>query len=123
MSRLGDRSFQEIKDLLLGLPAASLNIVVELVHATPNMGKRSAFTFGRQFERILTVLEALGLKYRLAPPQVWMEKMGCLTGGDKKVTLKKAQKLWPKLTITHSTADAMLIAAYARDSHADQAAG
>jgi hypothetical protein len=36
--------------------------------------------------------------------------MGCLTGGNKRITLDRARQLFPKLQITHQTADALLLA-------------
>jgi hypothetical protein len=40
--------------------------------------------------------------------------MQCLTKGDKNVSKAAAQRLWPKLKITHANADALLIAEYGR---------
>jgi hypothetical protein len=37
-----------------------------------------------------------------------------LSKGDKNVTKRKAQELFPSLKITHATADALLIAEYLR---------
>jgi hypothetical protein len=35
-----------------------------------------------------------------------------MTKGDKNVSKRRAQELYPQLKITHSTADALLIATY-----------
>jgi len=55
--------------------------------------------------------------FRVTPP-VWQGKMKCLTGGNKRVTLNKAKKLFRDDPfagmITHATADAALIAEYGR---------
>jgi hypothetical protein len=40
--------------------------------------------------------------------------MGCLTKGDKNVSKRKAQELFPSTKVTHAIADSMLIAAYGR---------
>lgn len=117
MDRLGDRSVEEIRQLLAGFRCGGLAIVIEEVHSRPNMGKRSAFTFGYQFGRICTIIEALGYKYHLATPQAWMAAVECMSGGDKKVTLAAAKERFPELYITHSTADALLIAQYSRHYH------
>ena len=45
-------------------------------------------------------------------PQVWQKALGCMTGGDKNVTKRRAQELFPGHKITHATADALLIAHY-----------
>ena len=48
-------------------------------------------------------------------PSVWQTRMNCCTKGDKRVTLEKAKQLFNNhKCITHSTADAALIAAYGR---------
>jgi hypothetical protein len=38
--------------------------------------------------------------------------MGCLTKGDKNVSKKRAQELFPSIKCTHATSDALLIAEY-----------
>jgi hypothetical protein len=40
--------------------------------------------------------------------------MQCLTGGDKNISKRRAQELFPSLKITHAVADALLIAEYGR---------
>jgi len=40
--------------------------------------------------------------------------MGCLTKGDKNVSKRRAQELFPALKVTHAIADALLIAEFAR---------
>jgi len=37
-----------------------------------------------------------------------------MTGGDKNVSKRRAQELFPEIKITHAIADALLIAEYAR---------
>jgi len=54
------------------------------------------------------------IPFQAIAPGVWQRNMGCLSGGDKKVTYRKAQELFPKIRITHAIADACLIAEYAR---------
>jgi hypothetical protein len=60
------------------------------------------------------MLVAAGLPFELVSPAMWQRAMGCLSGGDKNVTKRKAQELFPDLYITHATADALLIAEYGR---------
>jgi hypothetical protein len=58
------------------------------------------------------VITAAGIPYKEVPPATWQKKLGCLTGGDKKITYALAQQLYPKVKITHHVADAILIARY-----------
>lgn len=88
--------------------------VIEQVHATPQMGVTSAFTFGRSFGWLLGVLDATGIPYEFVSPQKWQKAMNCRTGGDKNVSKAAAQRLFPQVKMTHAIADAILIAEYAR---------
>lgn len=87
--------------------------LLELVHSSPQMGVKSAFTFGEGYGRLQMALTALGIPYERVRPQAWQKAMGCLTKGDKNVSKRRAQELFPDLKITHATADALLIAEYA----------
>ena len=88
--------------------------VIELVHYSPQMGVKSAFTFGEGYGRLQMVLTAMGIPYERVRPAIWQKAMGCLTKGDKNVSKRRAQELFPALKVTHATADALLIAEYAR---------
>ena len=87
---------------------------IEQVHSSPQMGVKSAFTFGQGFGHIEMALMAAGISFERVSPQKWQKAMGCLTKGDKNVSKAKAQELFPGLKITHATADALLIAEYGR---------
>ena len=89
---------------------------IELVHSSPQMGVKSAFTFGEGYGRLQMALTALGVPYERVRPQVWQKAMGCLTKGDKNVSKRKAQELFPAIKVTHAIADALLIAEYGRRS-------
>ena len=104
---------------LIDLLRDSINLfearaVIELVHSSPQMGVKSAFTFGEGFGRLQMALTALGVPYDRVRPAVWQKAMGCLTKGDKNVSKRRAQELFPTLKVTHAIADALLIAEYAR---------
>jgi hypothetical protein len=88
--------------------------LLELVHSSPQMGVKSAFTFGEGYGRLQAVLTALRVPYERIRPQAWQKAMGCLTKGDKNVSKRRAQELFPTLKVTHATADALLIAEYNR---------
>ena len=91
---------------------------LESVHSSPQQGVKSAFTFGQGYGRLEMALTAVGIPFERVSPQKWQKAMGCLTKGDKNVSKRKAQELFPQLNqghrITHATADALLIAEYGR---------
>lgn len=88
--------------------------VLELVRATPQMGVVSAFTFGQGYGAIRMALAASGIPFDEVTPPVWQRVMQCRTGGDKNISKRRAQELFPALTITHAIADALLLAEYGR---------
>lgn len=90
---------------------------LEKVAASPQMGVSSAFTFGRGLGRLEMALTAAKVKFDLVTPQRWQAGMQCLSGGDKNVTKRRAQQLFPDLTITHAIADALLLAEWCRRVH------
>jgi hypothetical protein len=77
-------------------------------------GGQGAFTFGHIDGLLRGALIAYGATIHPVLPAMWQSSLGCLTGGDKNVTKRKAQALWPGLKITHAIADALLIAEYGR---------
>lgn len=87
---------------------------LELVHSSPQMGVKSAFSFGQGYGHLEMALTAAGIPWEHVRPQAWQKAMGCLTGGDKNVSKAKAQQLFPSLKITHAIADALLIAEWLR---------
>ena len=87
---------------------------IEQVHSSPQMGVKSAFTFGQGFGHLEMALTAAGIPFERVRPQAWQKEMQCLTKGDKNVSKRRAQELFPNLKITHSTADATLICEYGR---------
>jgi hypothetical protein len=87
---------------------------IEAVHSSPQMGVKSAFTFGQGFGRLEMALTAAGIPFERVSPQRWQKELGCRTGGDKNVSKRKAQELFPAMKCTHATSDALLIAEYGR---------
>ena len=85
---------------------------LEQVSSSPGMGVVSAFTFGNGFGHLEMALTAAGIPFERVRPQIWQKAMGCMTKGDKNVSKRKAQELFPEIKITHATADALLIAKY-----------
>lgn len=121
---------EQIINFIKTIPATAL-ITIERVHAmpiwwggssdkkkpetfVPKQGIASTFKFGESYGFIKGLLFASGLEYKEILSRVWQKKMDCLTGGDKKISLRKAQELYPNLKVTHSFADALLIATYCK---------
>jgi hypothetical protein len=105
---------------------------IEEVHVAPSfaksedgkenkirMGAKSAFTFGQGFGHLEMALTAAGIPFERIRPQAWQKAMQCLTKGDKNVSKRRAQELFPHLKITHATADATLICEYGRRQQHD----
>tara|TARA_Y100001973_G_C5209218_1_gene344297 strand:+ start:32581 stop:33024 length:444 start_codon:yes stop_codon:yes gene_type:complete len=88
--------------------------VLEKVHSSPQMGVRSAFTFGMNKGGLRMALAAAEIPYEEVSPLKWQTEMGCRTAGDKNVSKQRAQSLFPYLKVTHAIADSLLIAEYCR---------
>lgn len=100
-----------------------VTVYMEKVHAGPKMGSSAAFKFGEGCGALRMAVVAAGLRLELISPQAWQKHHGLLVSGrglgqkdtDKKNRNKaRAQELFPDLKITHSIADALLIAEYGR---------
>jgi hypothetical protein len=87
---------------------------LERVSASPQMGVVSAFTFGQGYGGLKVALTALGVPFEEVSPVRWQNLMDCRTRGDKNVSKARAQALFPRHTITHAIADALLLAEYGR---------
>ena len=89
-------------------------VVLEKVHTSPQMGVRSAGTFMQGRGELLALLVSHAIPFEEVSPTKWMRAMDCLTGGDKNITKRKAQSLFPWVKVTHAIADSMLLAEYCR---------
>lgn len=105
---------KDVVDLLNDLSLDSCFAFIESVHSMPGQGVSSSFKFGMSYGGLRMALVALGIPFETASPQRWQKELGCLTKGDKNVSKRKAQELFPELKITHATADSLLIAEYCR---------
>jgi crossover junction endodeoxyribonuclease RuvC len=85
---------------------------IEFVSASPQMGVTSSFTFGQGYGHLEMALTGWEVPFERVRPAVWMKEMQCMTKGDKSVSKRKAQELFPTLKITNWSADALLIAEY-----------
>lgn len=107
---------------------SELYVCLELVHALPQQGVVSMFTFGGVYEGIRSMLETLGIvDYMKVSPQQW-QKMMFVPELSTPITLKQdpkirakhtAHSLWPTLDFTNGEKkdhdgliDAALIARY-----------
>lgn len=111
-------ALRDISDQAIGA-GATCHAVLERVNAGVfargrRMGVVSAFTFGRGVGRIEASLAAAAMSYDEVMPAKWQQYMGCLSKGDKNVTKRRAQQLFPKQKVTHAIADALLIAEFCR---------
>lgn len=85
--------------------------------------------------RSIGVLEGISIAHNYIPEKIgpvkWQNRLGCRTGGDKKITHRRAQQLFPflfritkagdrKSIVTHGIADALLIALYNYLQYADR---
>jgi hypothetical protein len=103
----------DLVDLLRSIAASGATLAyVERVSTSPQMGVVSAGTFMRGLGNIEAACQALGIRLEWVAPGVWQREMKCLTKGDKNVSKRRAQELFPTLKITHAIADALLIAEY-----------
>jgi crossover junction endodeoxyribonuclease RuvC len=130
-------SERELLTFFQNLAAATLDeggqtrirAVLERVSSSPQMGVVSAFTFGRGVGQLRMALLAAEIPFDEVTPGVWQKAMGVRqqTGKttlgathvkDKNIAKRRAQDLFPTMTITHALADALLIAEFCRRSHA-----
>ena len=116
---------RDVADLVLWIRDRhpGLVAVIEQVHAMPGQGVTSMFTFGRGYGFLRGVLVTLGIPIHDVTPLTWQKAMGCLSGGNKNVTKRRAQELWPDVKVTHSIADSLLIAEYGRRLHCGNRSG
>jgi hypothetical protein len=94
----------------IGDPVAML----EAVSAMPGQGVTSCFTFGEGYGKLQMALAASEIPYDRVRPQKWQKDLQCLTKGDKNVSKRKAQELFPSTKCTHAVSDALLIATYCK---------
>ncbi len=88
--------------------------VLEKVSAMPRQGVASTFKFGTSYGFCRALLVCHQIPFETVTPATWQKAMKCMSKGDKNVTKAAAQRLWPQDKVVHATADAMLIAEYAR---------
>jgi len=106
------------KDIVTILgPAKIIKAYIEHVHSMPLQGVVSVFTFGHNYGWWQGILHACEIPFDRVVPVKWQNALQCRTKGDKNVSKRRAQELFPALKVTHATADALLIAEYGRRLH------
>lgn len=115
----GDSTEHDIEAFLRAtcLVRGDVRVTIEKVHSSPQMGVKSAFSFGRSYGFLRGLIVGALVQFKEVSPQAWQKAMGCMTKGDKNVSKAAAQRLWPEQKITHAIADALLIAEYGRRTH------
>lgn len=99
--------------------------VIEKVGGYTGQGQPGSamFKFGASYGRLCMALCAAGIPYEEITPQTWQKAMGIPPRknreGETKTAWKNrlkshAQRLFPKLSVTLATADAILIAEFCR---------
>jgi crossover junction endodeoxyribonuclease RuvC len=93
-------------------PFGPVKVYLEKVGPMPKQGIASSWKFAQHYGALRMALVAVQVPFEAVAPGVWQRALGCLSHGDKNVTKRRAQELYPTLKITHATADALLIATY-----------
>ncbi len=100
---------------LNGTPEGRPVAVLEYAQAFPKMGVVSSFNYGRGYGAVQMALCAAEIPFDIITPRTWQGALSCLSQGDKNVTKRRAQQLFPQgVKVTHAIADALLIAEYCR---------
>lgn len=121
---------RELFDLLAKVVDASLlengttqvRAVIERVWSSPQMGVASSFKFGTNVGACRMALAAAGIPFDEVLPTKWQTAMGCRVGksrasgggGDKNITKRRAQALFPGIKVTHAISDSLLLAEFCR---------
>jgi hypothetical protein len=108
-------TLQDLWELICDIKATGgCRAIVEAVSSSPQMGVVSSFSFGRGYGNLEMALTAAAIPFERVRPQVWQKALGCMTKGDKNVSKRRAQELFPNIKVTHAIADSLLIAEYNR---------
>ena len=97
-------------------------VVLEKVHAMPQQGVSSMFTFGFGVGVIVGTVETLGLPLRWVTPQAWKKLVLAGTAKDKDAAIAHVRQAYPGIELVpgrartphDGIADAVCIAEYGR---------
>lgn len=102
---------------------------VEDVASSPQMGVRSAFTFGTGFGKIQMALRCYNISFALIKPTRWKIELGCnlsktaTTAEKKKRDIEVCKRLYPNVSLKRTErcrtdddgyADSILLATFAK---------
>lgn len=93
-------------------------VIIENVHAMPNQGVVSMFSFGMGYGVWLGIIAALNIPVEFVTPQLWKKYYSL--GSDKEASRVAALQLFPnqsenlKLKKHHGRAEALLLAEFLR---------
>lgn len=106
---------RDIADIFFDISHEVKVCYLEKVHSMPLQGVKSSFTFGENYGVLQGILLGFRLRVEHVLPNAWQKALSCQSRGDKNVTKRKAQELFPLMDkMTHAKADALLIAEYGR---------
>ncbi len=94
--------------------------ILEKVHSQPKNGGKANFSFGSTAERALYTLEISNIPFQEVTPQTWMKHYMMKKEKDESHTQwknrlkERAQQLFPNEKVTLWSADAFLMAEFAR---------
>lgn len=93
--------------------------VLESVHSSPQQGVSTAFKFGRVYGWLEGILSNFPNRIAETPtPVQWQRAVDCMTGGNKALSVKRANELFKDVSgITQKTADSLLLAYYGYLKH------
>ena len=109
--------FDKLKAFSMDYPCEA---VLEKVHGMPGMGVQSITAFMKNVGHIEMALLALGIPFLEVTPQAWMKYYNLKKEKEESKTEWKRrlrehlQRIMPDFKATNDTADAMLIANYAK---------
>lgn len=86
-------NIHELRDLVDAMRPG--HAYVEEVHAMPQQGVSSTFSFGHTFGAIEGVLAGLGVPYSLVAPQEWRKRAGLVSGQTKDASRRRAAQVMP----------------------------
>ena len=102
----------------------NVTVAIERQQAFPGQGVSSTFKTGRIYGTIIGAACAVGLSVILVAARNWKDHSGIAAGEDKDSSRRACKELFPeqhaqwlKRKKDHGRADALLLAAYARDNH------
>ena len=97
-----------------------VHTMIDHVHAFPNQGSVSTFSFGQNLGQWEGVLASSELDAIYIGPKTWMLefiKLGLEKKERKRQLYSKAKELFPNLKITFNISDALLITDYCKNKY------